>query len=127
MNGLIFNIARWRFELKRYYGPRGSRGKPEQLYCTVTSASLLSVILFALQQLSFHRTLLLFLRRYPEGIYFTSYFFLLRICLCVFSKDNAARNYRSRGISGRRNLQSLSNRRPIMFVGLRAAFREPRV
>jgi len=60
MNGLIFNIARWRFELKRYYGPWGSRGKPEQLYCTVTSASLLSVILFARQQLSFHRTLPLF-------------------------------------------------------------------
>jgi len=75
MNGLIFNIARWRFELKCYYGPWGSRGKPEQLYCTVTSASLLSVILFALQQLSFHRTLLLFLLKYPEGIYFTSYFF----------------------------------------------------
>jgi len=43
MNGLIFNIARWRFELKRYYGTWGSRRKPEQLCCTVTSASLLSV------------------------------------------------------------------------------------
>jgi len=105
MNGLIFNIARWRFELKRYYGPWGSRGKPEQLYCTVTSSSsLLSVMLFALQQLSFHRTLLLYLRKYLQGIYFTSYFFILRICLYVFSKHNAAGDYRSRGISGRRNV-----------------------
>ena len=49
-------------------------------------------------------------------------FFILRICLCAFSKHNSAWDYRWRGITGRRNVQSLSNQKPIMVVDFHAAF-----
>jgi hypothetical protein len=66
------------------------------------------------------------LQKIPKGIYFTSYFFVLRICLCNLRKHSDA-HYRSRDISGRRNVQSLSNQRPTMAVEIHAVFFKPQV